>query len=651
MRTHHRIVSALVCTLLLGGAAAAQVRVEFRTVDGVPTLFAGGQPVASIVPYRADGFETADEVREVRPGLFEWTRTFTYNGGDFVRPARLTMEVSARYKSLYSLIPAVMYDGNEWGTGLEPKGFVTDGGPWVFAFHRTSVPGATYSESDKWSVGLFSSPGQLPGGFSCFLEPREDRTIHGLVWPEEETPRVYAYRDLYQEAYREDLRVSQGQVIALKAWIVAGPVEAPKHGWHAMLDEAWALNARPVSPRWDPEILWDLGMEFAKGSLWAEEKNFRGFSIGLRWDGAKWIQRQTRKYEIGWAGQNASLANSLLADFLKTGDKDSLEKGVACLDAWVRHARLRNGLIRGQFDIILGLGDPRSEVQDACNLGNAAQNLFEAFELAAKCGLKKPEYRAAALGVVDFALKAMRSDGRIGKAWTNDGRAVDPDGTIGAFLVPPLVAAYRMTREKKYLDGAERAFSFYLGEFRRDGFTTAGALDTHCIDKESATPLLKAALALYDITDRDVYLRAAEDVSYYIATWQWHYTVPYAKGTVLREMGYDTFGGTAVSTQHHHLDPFALVIVNDWLELARLTKNPAWRERALAAWANGSIGISDGDLVIMGKKRPAGSQDEGFLQTRWYHPFSVSQWLVAWPTAFRLETLRATPNWLPFYKD
>lgn len=644
-------VLAVLSVIFLAGAAAAQVRVEFRTTDGTPTLFAGGQPIAALVPFSADGFAVADEVREVQPGLFEWTRTFTYNGQDYVRPARLTMEVEARYKSLYSLIPAVMYDGNTWGTGLEPKGFVTDGRPWVFAFHRTSIPGATYSESERWSVGLFSRPGQMPGGFSCYLEPREDRTVHGLVWPEEETPKVYAYRDLYQEAYREDLRVSRGQTIALKAWIVAGPVATPKHGWHELVDAAWLLNARPASPRWDPEILWDLGVEFAKESLWAEEKSFKGFSIGLRWDGGKWAQRQTRKYEIGWAGQNASLANSLLADYLKTGERSSLDKGIACLDAWVRNARLRNGLFRGQFDYIIGLGDPKREVQDACNLGNAAQGLFEAFELAAKCKLQKPDYKAAAMGICDFALKAMRADGRIGKAWTNDGRAVDPEGTIGAFLVPPLITAYRVTRDKKYLDGAERAFAYYIGGFVRDGFTTAGALDTHCIDKESATPLLKAALELHDITDQEKYLRWAEDVSYYIATWQWHYTVPYAEGTVLREMGYDTFGGTAVSTQHHHMDPFALVIVNDWLKLAQLTKKASWRERALAAWANGSIGISDGDLVVMGKRRPAGSQDEGFLQTRWLHPFAVSQWLVSWPTAFRLETLRATPNWLPFYRE
>jgi hypothetical protein len=126
--------------------------------------------------------------------------------------------------------------------------------------------------------------------------------------------------------------------------------------------------------------------------------------------------------------------------------------------------------------------------------------------------------------------------------------------------------------------------------------------------------------------------------------------VPYPVGTVLRELGYDTFGGTAVSTQHHHQDPYALIIVNDWIKLANMTHKAIWRDRAVAAWANGTIGISGGDLVVMGKKRPYGSQDEGFLHTRWLQPFAVSQWLVAWPTAFRLETLRQATNWGVFDK-
>ena len=651
-RMNKRIVLAVVCLVLVSSFAMAQGRVEIRQTGQAVSLVAGGKAVANVVPFAGKGIAASDSVREIRPGIFEWTRTFAYQGQDHVRPARLTMEVEALYASRYSLIPAVSYDGNAWGTGGEPKGFAKDGQPWTFAYHRTSIPGATYSESEGWSVGLFSAPGQVLGGFSCALEPGKDKTVHRLVWPEEETPQVYSMRDAYQDAYRGDLRMSAGQTIALKAWIVVAPVTVPRHGWHALVDAAWALNAKPVKPRFEPEELWELGIQFAGDNLWAEEKGFNGFSIGLRWDPQEqgWIQRQGWKYEIGWAGQNISLANSMLNDYLLSREKTSLDKGVRCLDTWLRNARLKNGLFRTHYDYLIGLADPKDEVQDACNLGHAAQGYFEAYDLAARCGLKKPEYRAAALGVCDFAVKAMNASGRIGKAWRNDGKIADPEGTIGAFLIPPLVTAYRATHKAEYLAGAERAFAFYYGEFVKNGFTTAGALDTYCIDKESATPLLKAALELYDLTGKEAYLRQAEDVSYYLATWQWHYSVPYEEGTVLRGLGYDTYGGTAVSTQHHHQDPYALIIVNDWIKLARLTGKAMWQERAVAAWANASIGISNGDLVVMGKKRPYGSQDEGFLHTRWLQPFAVSQWLVAWPAAFRLETLRQNPNWAVFDK-
>ncbi len=643
-----KTIFAALLLLSITAFAAAQVRVEFRKSGDAYTLYGNGQPIAAVAPLREADFTAADDIREIQPGLFEWTRTFTYNGKDYVHPARLAMELEALYGMKYGLIPAVSYNGNPWGNGLEPKGFSRDGRPWTFAFHRVSIPGATYSESDKWSVALFSRPGQLACGFACSLEPGKDKTVHRLIWPEEETPVVYAARDLYADAYREDLRVSRGQTITLKAWVVAGPVTTPNHGWHALLDAAWQLNARAVTPRYEPEDLWELGLQFAKDSLWAEEKSFKGFSIGLAWDGAKWVQRREWKYEIGWAGQNVSLANSLLQDFLKTGDRTSLDLGLKCLDSWVRNARLKNGLVRCHYDYILGLEDAKNEVQDACNLGQAAQGFFEAYELAAKCRLQKPEYREAAVGICDFALKAMRADGRIGKSWTNDGRAVDAEGTTGAFLIQPLLGAYRATRKPAYFQAAERAYAFYVGEFVKTGFMTAGALDTSCVDKESATPLLKAALDLYELTGKEQYLRWAEDVSYYLASWQWHYTVPYAAGTVLDDIGYDTFGGTAVSTQHHHQDPYALIFVNDWIKLANVTGKTIWRERALAAWVNGMSGVSNGDLVVMGKKRPAGSQDEGFLHTRWLYPWSVSQWLVAWPTAFRLETLRLSQNWRLF---
>ncbi|KRF42253.1 hypothetical protein ASG93_21400, partial [Paenibacillus sp. Soil787] len=81
--------------------------------------------------------------------------------------------------------------------------------------------------------------------------------------------------------------------------------------------------------------------------------------------------------------------------------------------------------------------------------------------------------------------------------------------------------------------------------------------------------MLKAGLALFRVTGKKTYLEWAEHAAWYLATWQWHHTVRYDAGTGLGDI--DTFGGTAVSTQHHHLDPFALSFIEDWIELASLT--------------------------------------------------------------------------------
>mgnify|MGYP004454459317 FL=1 len=100
----------------------------------------------------------------------------------------------------------------------------------------------------------------------------------------------------------------------------------------------------------------------------------------------------------------------------------------------------------------------------------------------------------------------------------------------------------------------------------------------------------------------------------------------------------------SVSVQHHHIDCYGLEICNAWKRLSEQTGDLIWKERAEAIWMNSLQNISDGELVIKGQKRPAGSQDEGFLQTRWHTKrgeyFGVSEWLVAWSTAFRLKILR-----------
>ncbi len=86
----------------------------------------------------------------------------------------------------------------------------------------------------------------------------------------------------------------------------------------------------------------------------------------------------------------------------------------------------------------------------------------------------------------------------------------------------------------------------------------------------------------------------------------------------------------------------------EYIELAELTGNAVWRDRARALWYNGIQLISDGTLVINNRVRPAGSQDESVRHTRWGRPdkriFVPSEWLPSWPGTFREVALDMVPD-------
>jgi len=286
---------------------------------------------------------------------------------------------------------------------------------------------------------------------------------------------------------------------------------------------------------------------------------------------------------------------------------------------------------------------------DACNLGTGADGFFEAYDLLQKAGIDKPEYLKTAYSICDFALERQDEEGSFAKSWDDEGNVRAKKGTIGCFLILPIITAYKKSGDKKYLEAAIKAFDFYYAGLERDGFTTAGALDTYSIDKESSSPLLRDALALYNVTGDKKYVERAEKIAWYLCTWMMYYTVEYPDDCLIKKMGYDTFGSTSVSTPHQAMDQYALRDVLSFLELYKITGFVQWRERAVAFWCNACQCISDGTLYINGRIRPAGSQDEAVFHTRWGRygvpPFSPSQWLPAWPCAFRLENLRWHDDW------
>ncbi|MGN0745423.1 MAG: hypothetical protein ACI4ML_01975 [Aristaeellaceae bacterium] len=600
--------------------------------------------VAEAMPGAEDTFIPMEQ------GVVLWKRHAAQKVTDMV------MRFTAAHGMAWSMMPAIQYDGNRcfikdyYEVRQESlllrekvkvpyrtyvKGGVDEGSgkPNLVSWMRTSIPGATYAEGEGLCTAMFL-PRDEPGGAAALYE-RDGHAVHELHWPEQDGPLPL----LINHAWVENFRVEMAPRQDFAAVLVFDRQETPHCGYHRLLDTAWRQNYVLRAPLHSQEELWRLGVAYAKLLYTEEEDGFRGFSIGFTWQDGAWRKRDTQKYEIGWCGQNASLANSLLAEALLHGDEDARRKGFAVLDAWLA-AQKPTGLIPTHYDDNMYANGFEKTV-DACNLGTAAVQLFEAWELSQRLGEERPAYRDMALRICDFALRVMLPEGRIGKSWLEkDLSPAVTEGTTGAFLTMALSEAARVTGERRYLEAAERSCAYYSRSLAENGYTTAGALDIFTIDKESCIPLLKSNLMLYRLTGGEHHLRQAEAAAWYLSTWQWHYSRSAPEGSLFAQMGYDLFGGTAVSI-HGGMDPYALCYVHELMDLAQYTGHAAWAERARAIWRHGQQGISDGTLVLDGKApRPVGSQDESAGTAYGNEMNAPSQWLVAWPTAFRLEALR-----------
>ena len=645
--------------------------VSIKKTDFGHVIEIDGKPYARILG--VDG--ATDTFEPIEDGSWKWLRK-TDKPTDHMR-----MEMLLIGEPTFTMVPAISYNGNGWGTLAEYVGDRDeDGTPWSWASHRGTIPSCTYSENNDISIALMAKEND---NNACSLYKVDDGELHVVIFPEEEKPRT-----LQRHFWGEPFQGTMEPRCDFEAIILAVESDGTKHRYKSLLDFAWRYYGHAIAAPRTAEELYRLSIAYCRFIYQKEQNGFAGFTMGSQWHLNTTSYKKTEhRYEVGWVGQSASMANAYIWDYLKTGDKEKLDIALDVHDSWLKFGKHEAGHIDARIDFDpwrymdftpdykpdrWKLGEcayeshlgfvgkkfrraPDGQIllqNDACNIGTGADGYFEAYDLLKEAGIDKPEYLKAAYDICDFALKNQDEEGSFAKSWDDDGKVLAKKGTIGCFLILPILTAYKKSEDKKYLDAAVKAFDFYYQGLERDGFTTAGALDTYSIDKESSSPLLRDALALYRITGDKKYIACAEKIAWYLCTWMMYYTVEYPEDCLISKMGYDTFGSTSVSTPHQALDQYALRDVLSFLELYEITGYKQWRERAIAFWCNACQCISDGTMYVNGRIRPAGAQDEAIFHTRWGRhgvaPFGPSQWLPAWPCAFRLESFRWHTDWSVF---
>lgn len=625
------------------------------------------------------GFFCKDQVENLGDGLFRVTRR-TVNGSGRTRRIKLIVQLNDLFQAQKYTMPCVMYDGNEWGDGHSPKGLTYQGQPWVFAYDRMGIPSCTLTENEECVVALFASDQDAASlRTSASLVRAEDGTLmHRIYYPVTEAPVSYSGKNKMTERYDEYLTLTDGEAFTAAFYVFVGKPEWPNYGCAALLERMPQVFPYRKGPRFQPERVWELGMAFLKKLIYPWEGRqliIAGIDTKLSrmqasHMGAKITPDEMRRlmkdkeyntygfhrviFEMGWAGQGFLTARLMMIDALKHHDHQLLDTAIAMQETWVKKQQ-ENGMILAHYERYTQRpkegANPRDLCQgwlpETCNLGWGASEMAKIYQLLKENGIEKPEFLRFATHICDFFVEHYSPEFAFGKAWTMEGEPVDTTGSVGGFILNGLLDTYRVTGDKRYLKTAEAGLDFYMHR-DLDQFTcTAGALDSVAIDKETAFPFVTSSLDLYELTGDARYLEYARKSAYYFFSWAYQYDALYPDSSDFARYGFSTQGGTAVSAEHHAIDPWGSLLVPEFIRLWKHTGEARWLLWARMMWNQSLLGITaqEGDEVH-GLARPLGSQNEGFFQTRWtkYRPDCeerghFNDWLVCWVSAYRLTAL------------
>lgn len=655
---------------------------------------AQGRPIAELLPpvivengaeaSAAGAFSWKDRAECLGNGLFRITHKIANLSPrrrriQFVTQAR-TMFAPQRY-----IIPCVMYNGNAWGGRNSPKGLTKDGQPWVFAYDRTGIPSCTLTENAEVGFALFASAQNRESlRTGCSIVAADGEYLHRIHYPVVEAPVTYSGKNRMTEHYEELIDLAPGAQFAMIFFLWACEPMWPDYAMANLLDRMPEVFPYAHEPIFTPQRVWELGIAFLTRLIHEDDAGRTLMIAGVDTKlsclqsghgGAKITREEMLRlmrlpeyntygfhreiYEIGWAGQGFLATRMLLKDALDHGDDAKAELLIASLHNWTAR-QLENGMVLPHFEryktyeAVLAAGDQeklddpcQGYLPDVCNLGWGASEMSKLYLLLKAHGRVHPEFLRFAVRICDFFVDHFDDEIGYGKTWTLSGQPVDGTGTVGGFLIPALIDTWRVTRDPRYLESAKRAMDFYYARDLDRFQCTAGAIDCQSVDKETSYPFVTAALDLYEITGDGIWLERARKAAYYFFSWAFQYDALYPDQSDFARLGYYTSGGTAISAEHHAIDPWGALLCAEFVRLARFTGDDLWLLRARMMWINSLYGITanEGDLVH-GLARPLGSQNEGFFQARWtkYRPDCeerghFNDWLVAWVSCWRLTAL------------
>lgn len=158
------------------------------------------------------GFLSRDHIDDLGNGLFRVCRRVTNQSGR-TRRVKLVAQLETRFKPQDYLMPCILYNGNQWGSGNSPKGLTYDGKPWIFAYDRMGILSCTLTENRDVGLALFASDQDKESlRTSASLVRQEDGTfLHRIYYPVTEAPVTYSGKNKMTQRYDEYYTLTPGE--------------------------------------------------------------------------------------------------------------------------------------------------------------------------------------------------------------------------------------------------------------------------------------------------------------------------------------------------------------------------------------------------------------------------------------------------------
>ncbi|KAK2810407.1 hypothetical protein FQN50_002896 [Emmonsiellopsis sp. PD_5] len=294
-------------------------------------------------------------------------------------------------------------------------------------------------------------------------------------------------------------------------------------------------------------------------------------------------------FQMGFVGQQLPAAHLLLRDGYLTGQSNLADFGRRILDFWATNSPAASGLPRTWWDI--EPGQWRDFYPTYLRIAtDGLAGVLKACQLELSRGTPATLWENFTRLFGDWLVSNQNPDGSYYRSYNLEGTAPDNTATYNTITaVPFLLDLANYTGVASYRDAAIRAGEFAFTTVHIPATYVGGTPDNdNVLDKEATALALRGFLALYQHTNEQQWLDAAQRAADFYWTWVYSWNYPVASDRPAYSQ-YGVRGQSLIATGHGAMDTWHSSSVFDIYQLYRATNDPYYLTFAQLAANNAKL--------------------------------------------------------------